>query len=391
MARWRCRLLLLLALAVVRGTAAAGDAPLGPAAEYRFAPGDVIEVTVTPQRGFDRTVTVQPDGKITYPIVGQVEAAGQTVKQLAEVLQQGLNQELVDPVVSVSLREASRREIGRISLLGAVRNPGSIEIRENTTLADALAAVGGPAPLAELRRVTVTHASGETVTADLSQTDRTGRVESNLRLQAGDVIIVPEGERPTILVLGAVAKPGSYELPRGARLLDGIALAGGSSDLADLSRITLTRQKPGDTKMLDLLPLLTKGDTSNPELNVLLQPGDTLFIAHTAQQIYVLGAVTKPGLYPIKASDRVMDALVTAGGAGAAARKAVLVRRDAQGNPVSKSLDLKKMMARGDVAENELLRPGDVLYVSDNQANRRATTTAILDNILRFAAITALF
>ena len=67
--------------------------------DYRFAPGDVIDVTVTPQKAFDRTVTVQPDGMISYSRIGQLQAAGLTVGQLAELLQTGLNHDLVDPRV----------------------------------------------------------------------------------------------------------------------------------------------------------------------------------------------------------------------------------------------------------------------------------------------------
>jgi polysaccharide export outer membrane protein len=366
---WLWGMILGVLVSAPAGWAASAAAP----ADYRFAAGDVIEITVSPQKNFDRTLTVQPDGKISYPIAGQIQVVGLTVEQLGKQLQESLNRELVDPVVSVSLKEVSKREVGRVSFLGAVRSPGSIEIRDNTTLADALAAVGGPGPLADLRRVTVTRVGGETSTVDLSQTDRTGRVESNLQIQPGDIIVVPEGQRPTILVLGAVAKPGSYELPRDARLLDALALAGGATERSDLGRVTVTPQKPGGARTLDLLPLLTKGDTSNPELNVPLQSGDTLFVQETAQQIYVLGSVGKPGLYTIRPGDRVLDALVNAGGAGAGSSKAVLVRRGEGGQPVPKELDLKKIMAKGDVQENQLLQPGDALFVPDKKTRRPAS------------------
>jgi polysaccharide biosynthesis/export protein len=77
------------------GISSALAAPVAPS-DYRFAPGDTIEITVTPQRNFDRIVTVQPDGNISYVVVGQLQAAGLTVNQLAEKLREGLNRELVD-------------------------------------------------------------------------------------------------------------------------------------------------------------------------------------------------------------------------------------------------------------------------------------------------------
>jgi polysaccharide export outer membrane protein len=347
-------------------------APAGEPADYRFAPGDVIEITVTPQKDFSRIVTVQPDGKISYPLVGQLRVAELTGEQLAEKLRQGLGQELNDPQVTVSLKELNRQAVQRVSLLGAVRSPGVLEIKDGTTVAELLASGGGPTPLADLRRVTVTRPDHAVITVDLAETDRTGRIPQNVVLQAGDIVVVPEGVRPTVLVLGEVQKPGSYEIPREARLLDAVSLAGGLTEKADLHRVTLGRAGSTPQQTLDLQPLLAQGDTSDPTLNLLLQPGDTIFVAETVQQVYVLGRVVKPNTYQIKPTDRLLDALVMAGGAAGDGdlSKTVLVRRDANGQPVARTLDLKKMMAKGKLTENELLRPGDVLFVPDRKARR---------------------
>src|SRR5689334_14300651 len=90
-----------LTLIVLSLAAQAFGKPAAPATDYRFAPGDVIEVTVAPQHTFDRTVTVLPDGKISFPLVGQLVVAGLTVEQLSRKLQTALNQTLVDPVVNI--------------------------------------------------------------------------------------------------------------------------------------------------------------------------------------------------------------------------------------------------------------------------------------------------
>lgn len=171
----RARLLFVVIgmLAAVGRTA--GAAAVGQS-DYRLGPGDVIEVSVTPQEKFDRTVSVQPDGKLSYPIVGQIEAAGLTLEQLRETLRAGLSRDLVDPVVAVSLKEASKRAAGRVSVYGAVRTPGSVEIRDGTTLADLLASAGGPTAQADLRRVTITRTDQSVLTLDLSQTEKTGRL-----------------------------------------------------------------------------------------------------------------------------------------------------------------------------------------------------------------------
>jgi polysaccharide biosynthesis/export protein len=359
----KCWQLLTMIVALV---AAARPGAAAPAADYHFAPGDVIEVTVAPQNGFDRTITVQPDGKISYPVVGPLQVAGLTVAELAEKLRRGLNRDLVDPVVTVTLREAGKREVGRISLLGAVRNPSGMEIKEGTTLTEVLATGGGATSDADLRHVKITHADGSFTTVDLS----TGRVDRTAVLQPGDIVVVPEGPPATVLVLGEVVKTGPYPIPRDARLMDAIAQAGGLTEKADLSRVTLTHSGTSDTQTLDLQPLLRQGNTADSELNVKLQPGDTVFVAQTTQQVYVLGNVAKPAIYPLKPNERVLDALVEAGGAGPGVDKAVLVRPNGTAKPLIKKLDLKRIMASGDMKENEVLQPGDRLFVPDKKSHQ---------------------
>jgi protein involved in polysaccharide export with SLBB domain len=102
----------------------------------------------------------------------------------------------------------------------------------------------------------------------------------------------------------------------------------------------------------------------------------------TDQQVYILGRIAKPDIYPLQPNDRVLDLLAKAGGAtsdGDLAR-VVLVRRDQTGQPVPKGLDLNRMMTRGTMAGNEPLRPGDVLFVPDKKT--RQTSPMDLANLV---------
>jgi polysaccharide biosynthesis/export protein len=359
-----------------------------PSGEYRFGPGDVIEVTVSPQRGFDRTVTVQPDGNVSYPLLGHMRVTGLTAEQFGEKVHEGLAGELVDPRVTVSLKEMAPRAGARVSLLGAVRSPGGFEIKGTTTVAELLATAGGPAPRGDLRQVTITRTDGSVQVVDLSPTEKTGRVQRDMTVQPGDIVVVPEGAPPTVLVLGEVLKPGPYEIQPDARLLDAIALAGGASPKADLRRVRLAHANRAGAQILDLQPLWLHGDTSNPALNVLLQPGDTIFLEETDQRVYVFGRVGKPDLYAISPNDRVLDILLRAGGVGADAdlSKAVLVRRDDQSRAVVKPLNLRKIMAKGDMTANELIHPGDLIFVPDKSKHRSA-----LDSLNLILPVTSLF
>jgi polysaccharide export outer membrane protein len=362
----------LVSAAALWGAGLRAHAAPVPSAAYAFAPGDVLEITVQPQPGYDRTVTVQPDGKIAFPVVGELTAAGMTIPQLTERLQQGLQAELKHPRVTVSLREMNRGSLRRVSVLGAVRNPGVFELKEQSTVAELLASAGGPTPVADLRRVTITRPDGgKTIIANLAST-RTGELSQNVAVEPGDLIVVPEGVPPTVLVLGEVVKPGSYELQGEARLLDAISLAGGPTPKAELRRVTLTRLGGAAAQTLDLQPLLAGEPGAGPDLNMRLQPGDTVVITESDQRVYVLGRVARPDAYALKPNDRVLDALAKAGGAGADGdiSRAVLVRRDEKGQSVAQPVDLKKIVAKGSMAGNDLLRPGDVLFVPDKKTRR---------------------
>jgi polysaccharide export outer membrane protein len=361
---------MLLALILMGIAAVPGGADLP--ATYRFFAGDVIEVTVTPQKDFGRTVTVQPDGKISYPVVGQLQAAGLTVEEFVTALRDGLGRELVDPEVTVSLKEINKQATPRVSLLGAVRSPGVFEIAEGSTLAEVLAKAGGPTLLADLRHVVVTRPDRTVTTVDLEAVGKAGNLERNVALRPGDFIVIPEGAAPTVLVLGEVGKPGSIPIQGEMRLLDALAQAGGPTTKADLRRVTLARTGASGARTLDLQPLLAGKETANPEVNPFLRTGDTIVIGETSEQVYVLGRVARPDIYPIKPNDRVLDAFTRAGGAASDGdiTRAVLVRRDKNGQPAPKKLDLKKLMETGKVADNELIRPGDVLFIPDKKQRR---------------------
>jgi protein involved in polysaccharide export with SLBB domain len=360
----------LLALGTPLGAAADTPAGSAPPASYRFVPGDVIDITVPTHMGYDRTLTIQPDGRIQVPSVGEIVATGLTSAELAARIQQGLNAELVDPQVTVSLKEINKGLLRRVSILGAVKSPGVFELKEQSTLAEMLATAGGPTPVADLRRVTITRAgTGQKVTTDLSGAAKTGAESARVALEPGDQILVPEGASPTVVVLGEVVKPGSYELEGETRLLNALSLAGGPTPAADLHRVILTRAGQTTKEVIDLQELLTRGNQDSAAANLVLHPGDTLVLTASEQKYYVLGEVNKAEAYPLKPSDHLLDAITTAGGTTHEADLAqvVLIRKDPKGQAVSQRIDLKQMMKHGNMVRNEPMQSGDVVFVPNRK------------------------
>jgi polysaccharide export outer membrane protein len=362
-------LLQFLALSIVSVAAATAAPPVNP--DYVLGPGDVMDVTVTSHQGYDRTIIIQPDGKIFFPAVGEVKASGMTVPQLRARLLAGLEEQLNRPDLTISLREI-HSAVNRVSVLGAVRSPNVFDLKPKWRITEALAAAGGPTPTADLSRVTITRGGERVINVDLAKTATSGRAEQNAELEPGDLVIVPEGARPTVLVLGEVTKPGCFSLEQGSKVMDALSLAGGPTTNADLHSATIARLGAEGLIPVDLGTILTSGDLAK---NVPLQAGDTLYVPATSRKVYVVGEVGHGDAYPLRGRERVMDALMAAGGPTKEAEiaKASLIRRRPDNQADITHIDLRKILTEGDMKLNVPLQDGDVIYVPNRRVKRPLT------------------
>jgi polysaccharide export outer membrane protein len=237
---------------------------------------------------------------------------------------------------------------------------------------EALAAAGGPAQNADLTRITITRADPHVVTVDLAPSARSGRAENNIELEPGDLIIVPEGARPTVQILGEVLRPAQYPLEVGAKVMDVLSLAGGPTPNADLSGATIARLSGDGLIKIDLGAVMIGGDLSK---NLELQPGDAVYVPATSRKVYVVGEVGKAGAYPLRGGERLFDALMAAGGPSKEADgpKASLIRRGTDGQAVLTKIDLRKLLGDGDMKMNPALQDGDVLFVPNRRQKRPLT------------------
>jgi protein involved in polysaccharide export with SLBB domain len=384
---WCLWVLVLGALTTAAPCAGAPAEPVSPApGSYVFGPGDVIDISIPSHSGYDRTMTIQPDGHIHFPLAGEIAAAGLTSAQLAARIRKGLSAELVDPRVTVSLKELNHGLMRRVSVLGEVKAPGSFELKEKSTLAELLAMAGGPQPYADLSRITITHADRHRVEiVDFSRAAQTGNVQGDIQLESGDLIIIPPGAPPTVLVLGEVTRPGSYPIESSSRIMDAVSLAGGPTPRAGLSEVRLTRA--GQTRILDPQSGASDSRTGGSEApkgvgsngNVLLQAGDVVTVPEDENRVFLIGEVAKPDSYPLRPGDHLLDLLTRAGGPtrDANTEKAVLIRRDGNGQPEGQPLDLTRLLTKGDMRKNLALQPGDVI-VLPNKGQRTPSTLRTL-------------
>jgi len=180
-------------------TAPGAEAALQVTAEpdYKIGPGDQLNIEVWKDRDLTRLVTVLPDGKISFPMVGEIVAAGKTVAQLQKELEGKLTLYLKDAVLTVEVREVNSYHIyvlGRVrsSLGGAIS--GRVILTSNIDVLQALAIVGGPDDFAKVSRIKIFRREGrKTVIIPFDYNDVIAgkNLESNILLRRGDVVVVP--------------------------------------------------------------------------------------------------------------------------------------------------------------------------------------------------------
>jgi len=255
-------------------SSAAAQAP----EEYTLGPGDVVDVVVLGEPTLTVTLTVRPDGRISYPMLGELVVTGLKPSELAGRIREGLSRYIRQPQVTVSVRDARARPF--VYLVGQVARPGAYEIQRGWTVVQAVAFAGGVTPRADLRKSQLLRGN-QAVAVDLERVLLRGEVQEAPALEAGDVVVIPESPLRRVFVLGFVARPGAYEIAEGARLHEAISLAGGPDRRAALESVGVIRQdlQPrGGVQTFDLLRFLRGADASQ---NPVLQPGDVVFVPET--------------------------------------------------------------------------------------------------------------
>ena len=158
---------------------------------YRIGPEDVLDISVWNNTAIARTVPVRPDGKISLPLVNDVQAAGLTPMQLREVLVGKLTAYIPRPEVSVIVREVHSF---KVSVIGEVKKAGQYELKSRATVLDLIALAGGLTPFASPSRIVVLRQEGTTTTRipfNYKKATSSTPPREDVALQPGDVIVVP--------------------------------------------------------------------------------------------------------------------------------------------------------------------------------------------------------
>jgi polysaccharide biosynthesis/export protein len=172
-------------------------------AQTTLKPGDTLTISVLQDPKLDRSVVVDPGGQIAFPLAGHITAEGLTPQRLEKSLRARLLRNYKDGEldVTVALANAARPEVPeedlkpKIFVTGEILRPGPYNVRQATTLVQAIALAGGLGPFAAKRRIQVRRGAGADETIfhfDYRAYEAGSDLQGNIPLQAGDVIIVPE-------------------------------------------------------------------------------------------------------------------------------------------------------------------------------------------------------
>lgn len=190
--------LFLAACATTPGTHSAPT--INPEAQavsvYHIGVDDILQVSVWHNPDLDVKVPVRPDGMISVPLIGDVEAGGKTPTEVSAEIADKLKSFVRDPQVAVILTELRSHEyLSRVRVTGAVRQPISIPYRQGMTVLDAILAAGGTTEFAAPDRTELYRKSGDSTKAYSVRLDeilQRGVLTTNYPAQPGDVITVPQ-------------------------------------------------------------------------------------------------------------------------------------------------------------------------------------------------------
>lgn len=158
---------------------------------YGLQPGDVIRISVWREPELDQVVLVKPDGRISFPLVGEVHAAGRTTQQVTEDIAERLSVFIPTPEVTVSLQQS---EGNRIYVTGRVNSPGMFLVNSPVTIMQALSLAGGLTPFADKASIRVLRMEGgaqRSIPFNYKEVQRGESLGQNISLQSGDTLVVP--------------------------------------------------------------------------------------------------------------------------------------------------------------------------------------------------------
>lgn len=163
--------------------------------EYQIGPGDSLEIFVWDHEDLSTSVQVRPDGKISTPLVEDLQAAGKSATELARDIETVLSEYVRSPVVTVIMQSFAGAPQQQVRVVGQAVEPRALQYRQGMTVLDVIIEVGGLSEFAAGNSSKIVrNVNDEPVEIAVRLDDllNKGRMEENVRMLPGDVLIIPE-------------------------------------------------------------------------------------------------------------------------------------------------------------------------------------------------------
>ncbi len=161
------------------------------AESYQVGPGDLLEVSVWRDENLSRELIIPPDSIVSFPLIGDIDVRGLSVTQIRNIITKKLAEYIPDASVSVMLKEINSLNV---YVIGQVKNPGVFPITLETRVMQVLSQAKGLTPFASEREIHILRykkAGTEKIGFDYKEVLKGNKLEQDIRLQRGDVIVVP--------------------------------------------------------------------------------------------------------------------------------------------------------------------------------------------------------
>ena len=158
---------------------------------YRIQPGDVLEVSVWQEENLQKQVLVRPDGGMSFPLAGDMQAAGKSVTEVQKLITERLTKYIPDPVVTVS---TLKLDGNKVYVIGKVARPGEFQTNRYMDVVQALSMAGGMTPYAADNKIKVLRRENgkqRSIPFRYGDIEKGEDLEQNIILQSGDVVVVP--------------------------------------------------------------------------------------------------------------------------------------------------------------------------------------------------------
>jgi len=268
---------------------ATGDLPLPN--EYKISIGDVIGVVLSGSKEQIFDMKVQLDGTVFFPELGSISVTGESFLDIKNKFRNLIEQSYIGVSIDLSLKDLSAK---KITIVGAVNNPGTYLVNPFTTISNSLAYSGGIQSIGSLRSIRLLRSNGDSYVFDLYDLLIDGDRTNDITIESGDVIVIGAASK-FIKITGMVKRPGTYEILPDEDLSDILKFALGFSGGANTNKITLDKL---DLESSSIIKIITNNNAHS--LKDVLSVSVFSYKNDITSNIYVTGAVEEPGYYKLE-------------------------------------------------------------------------------------------